>query len=388
MRRLRIATLLLILLLINIAITGCLEDDEKKTPKTQLSIIGGSHKVYAGDTTTYLLLVKNNRDENDTFSLSTSSVPSGWDVNLNITSFNVSKKSSFGIFVVVESAANSKTGEHKIKITAESITFDIKKSLTIKTKVISQSGEKVIIGDKVSVKYFGYLSEFKVFDTSISDIGEDKAIQKTSSFAPNKAYEPLQVQVSAEDPDDQDPYISTVEGFWEGLVGMRVGQSRTIHVPPDKGYANYENATVNTTEEIPMLETMTVSDFNLYYPNEDLIEGVVMAHHFWQWNVSILYVNQTEDIVRIINEPRLNQKVAPYGWDTEVIYKNQSDNDGEGLIIVRNDPEEGMEAVYQNFPAEVLTVGDDEIGIRYNNSPHELANELMIFELTLVDIVG
>jgi FKBP-type peptidyl-prolyl cis-trans isomerase 2 len=388
MQRLKIAALLFILLMINVAITGCISDDSSKTPKLKLSLVGASHKIYAGDTTTYIVLIENNRNENDTLSLSASQVPSGWNAILNTTSFNLTAKSSFGIFLVVESAANAKEGEHKVKILAESQTFDVKKSLTIKTKVISNSGERISVGDKVSVNYIGYLPEYVIFDTSLEDIGFDRSIRKTATYSPGGAYSPLQVQVGSEDPDDKDPYITTVEGFWEGLVGMRVGQSRTISMLPEKGYANYENATINTTEEIPMVETMTGLDFNINYPNEELIENVSFGHHFWEWNVTLDYFNETEDIVRVIHLPILNQIVTPYGWDTEVIYKNQSDNDGEGLIRVKHTSEVGMEVIYQKYPAEVLSVGEDEIGIRYNNSPHDLANEILIFDITLVDIVG
>ena len=62
MQRLRIAALLLILLMINVAITGCISDDSKKTPKLELSLVGASHKIYAGDSTTYIILIKNNRN--------------------------------------------------------------------------------------------------------------------------------------------------------------------------------------------------------------------------------------------------------------------------------------------------------------------------------------
>ncbi len=93
-------------------------------------------------------------------------------------------------------------------------------------------------------------------------------------------------------------------------------------------------------------------------------------------------------MVRIINEPNLNEDVTAYGWDAKVTYRNQSDNGGEGKIIVTHSPEVGDEGIYQNFPAEVLSVGGGEIGIRYNNSPHNLGYEVLTFDITVIDIQG
>jgi FKBP-type peptidyl-prolyl cis-trans isomerase 2 len=387
MQKLKIAALLIILIIVNVAAAGCISDEETKEPKLKLTLVGGGHKIYAGDTTTYIVMVENNREENDTFNLSVTSKPTGWEVILNQTNMFLRGGFSHGIFVVVNSSSTTGTGDHKVRIKAVSGTFGNKKTLSITTKVISDSRNRVIVGDKVTLGYFGYLQDYSVFDTSYQNIGTNANIRKASIFVPpSQGYIDLNVYVGPEDPDDKDPFVQTVGGFWEAIVGMKNGQSRTVTFPPEKGYANFINATVNITEEIKMIETMTVNEFTLNYPNEQLILGVSMEHHIWKWNFSIDYINETEDLVSIINEPNLNQIVNPYGWETKVTYKNQSDNDGEGRIIVKHTAQSGMEAEFEGFPAEVISVEEDQIHLKVNNSPHELANEILTFDITLIEI--
>jgi FKBP-type peptidyl-prolyl cis-trans isomerase 2 len=388
MQKLKIAILLVLLVMFNVAAAGCLSEESKPTPKLDISLIGSGHKIFAGDTTTYFVVVDNNRDDNDTVTLTITDFPSGWEVSINQTEFNITKRESFAVFLVVKAKEGASTGEHSIKIRAQSQLFTSKKTLTIKTRVISDSGERVIIGDKVAVDYVGYLETYRVFDTSLEKIALETNLRKTSDFSTRGNYEELLVYVGPVDPDTKDNYISTVQGFWEAIEGMKKGQSRTVTFEPEKGYGNYLNATLNVTEEITMFETFTHKEFSELYPGERPFESIPFTHHFWDWNASIDYVNETLDLVRIQHEPDLNQEVTAYGWDAHVTYKNQSDNGGEGRIIVTHSPEVGDEGIYLDFPAEVQSVEGGEIGIRYNNSPHNLGNEVLTFDITLIDIQG
>lgn len=377
-------TAFLILLLITMALSGCIStEEEKKTPKIEIELIGGSHKIYAGNSTTYILIVKNNREENDTVILTLDEVPSGWEANLNLTNITLTKKTSFGIFLLVNASQNAKSGEYKVKVKAVSDIDGAKHTKTITTKVIKEEGDMAVEGDKVEVDYIGYLLDYTIFDTSIEDIGNDPTIQKTPEFEFNRIYDKLKVYVGSPDADDTDDYILTVEGFWEAIIGMKEGQSRTVFLPPSKAYGLYENATVNVTEKVAMTEIMSVSDFSSNYPNEKPTVGLYTTHHFWGWNITIFDVDEDEKTVTIINGPDLDQKIEPYGWESEVIYKNQSDNDGEGLILVEHNAQSGMKAEYLGYDAEVKSVEEDKIHLKYNVSPHNLGTKILIFDITL-----
>ena len=123
MQKFKIAALFVVLVMFSVAQAGCISDEPEKTPKLDISLVGGAHKIYAGDTTTYVILIDNNRDENDSITLNVESAPTGWEVTLNLTTFALEADSAFGIFVVVKSKDNAGTGDHKIKIQALSDLF-------------------------------------------------------------------------------------------------------------------------------------------------------------------------------------------------------------------------------------------------------------------------
>jgi FKBP-type peptidyl-prolyl cis-trans isomerase 2 len=362
-------------------------DEEEKQEVLSLDIWGSPAKVFAGDSKTFVIKATTTHKENDTISLSITNKPDGWDAVLNLSQFDLGPRSSFSVFLVVNISSNAEKGDYRIKIAAESSTKNVQKTKSAKVKVIEDKGQRAAVGDKVEVDYVGYLTEYKVFDTSVLDIGRENTVQKTPDFRTRPTYEPLKVYVNLEDTDFSDEYIQVVEGFWEGIVGMREGQSRSVTLPPAKAYGDFTNATLNITEEVAMIETMTLSEFDLNYPGEEPLKGMILAHHFWGWNISINHINESEDIVEIQNEPDINETVDPYLWESKVIYKNQSDNGGEGRILVRHYAQAGTEAIYLGYDAEVLSFGDGKILIEYNKSSHNLGNKILIFDITLIKIV-
>ncbi len=386
MKKMFTAILLTLLLALNFTITGCLEEEDKKEDPITIDLLGDEHKIYAGDSTTYIILVQNKRDENDTITLSVADKPEGWVVTLNQTKFNVTGNSEYGVFLLVNSSQSANKGDHKVKIEGLSDVDNKKYSKTIKTEVIKEDNNIADVGDKVEVDYVGYLGDFVIFDTSVQDIGRETTVRKTPEFGVGKTYEPLNVYIGPEDDDFTDPYTTVVEGFWEGMVGMSEGQSRTVVLPPEKGYGVFENATVNVTEEVIMVETMTLSDFRGLF-SEDPLEGLTVEHPFWKWNVSVDYVNETEDVVRLVNEPHLNEAVNSYKWESEVIYKNQSDLGGKGRILVRHYAEVGDRGRFGGFQADVVAIEDGQIKLFINKSSNPLGLQILIFDITLIKIV-
>ncbi len=389
MKKQKFTALFALILMLTLTLTGCFEEESEDSP-ISVKLWGGqgssAAKIYAGDNTTFVVIVENNREKNYTVTLSVTKNPTGWVTTLSQSTFNLTKKASYGSFLVVNSSQDAKANKYKITIKVTLDSSDWKRSFGLSVSVIEEKGVRVREGDKVAVDYLGYLGDFRVFDTSNEDIATENAIMKATSFSQRPSYEPLKVYVGPEDPDTSDDYISTVVGFWEAIKGMRVGQSRTVVLQPSKAYGLYENTTINLTEELTMFENMTLGEFNQNYGVTPM-EGMLLKHHMWEWNITVDYVNQDENLVRILNQPRVNQITTPYGWDTEVTYKNQSDNGGEGRIIVEHDVEVGMQGVYRNHSAMVNGVEDGQITIEYNSSSHELAEEILIFDITLVDIL-
>ena len=78
-------------------------------------------------------------------------------------------------------------------------------------------------GDNVSVDYIGSLKDTgKVFDTSIQSVAEANGLSM-----PGRTYKPLKFTVGKK---------QVIDGFNDGVIGMKVGQTKNIEVSPEKGY--------------------------------------------------------------------------------------------------------------------------------------------------------
>lgn len=84
-------------------------------------------------------------------------------------------------------------------------------------------GQKAVkTGDKISVDYTGSLEDGKVFDTSIYSVARENNL-----FTPGREYKPLNFTVGKGE---------MIQGFDEGVVGMKVGETKTLTILPEKGY--------------------------------------------------------------------------------------------------------------------------------------------------------
>ncbi|AKB29333.1 FKBP-type peptidyl-prolyl cis-trans isomerase SlyD [Methanosarcina siciliae C2J] len=101
-------------------------------------------------------------------------------------------------------------------------------------------------GDTISVDYVGKLEDGTVFDTS-----EKEAANEAGIYNEMRDYKPLTFTVGAG---------QMIKGFDEGVVGMKVGEEKTLEIPPEEAYGEYmeefvrelpRNA-VNFTPEIGM----------------------------------------------------------------------------------------------------------------------------------------
>jgi cyclophilin family peptidyl-prolyl cis-trans isomerase len=77
-------------------------------------------------------------------------------------------------------------------------------------------------GDQVLVDYTGRLEDGTVFDTSVRDV----AIE-TGVYNPNRDYQPIEFTVGAG---------QMIKGFDSGVVGMAIGEEKTLTLPPEDAY--------------------------------------------------------------------------------------------------------------------------------------------------------
>ncbi len=100
----------------------------------------------------------------------------------------------------------------------------------VKVKVVKE-------GDYVRVDYTGKLEDGTVFDTSIKDDAIEAGI-----YNQERDYQPLGFTVAAG---------QMIKGFDSGVVGMAVGENKTLIIPPEDAYGVHREDMVKT---IPVAE--------------------------------------------------------------------------------------------------------------------------------------
>ncbi len=80
----------------------------------------------------------------------------------------------------------------------------------------------VKVGDNISIDYIGSLPDGTVFDTSI-----EKVAMANNIYTPGREYKPLNFTVGKGE---------VIQGLDEGVVGMKVGESKVVPIPPEKAY--------------------------------------------------------------------------------------------------------------------------------------------------------
>lgn len=98
----------------------------------------------------------------------------------------------------------------------------------------SPSNENNIVknGTTVYVDYIGKFENGTVFDTSIKSVAEENGI-----YNPNRTYKPLKFTVGEH---------QMIKGFENAVIGMHVGETKTITIPPEEAYGVKDNRLIIT----------------------------------------------------------------------------------------------------------------------------------------------
>jgi len=78
-------------------------------------------------------------------------------------------------------------------------------------------------GDSVRIAYVGRLTDGTIFDTSDKTLAETEGLLDEN---PSRDFAPLTVEIG----DD-----SVIPGVEEALLGMEVGETKSVTLPPEKG---------------------------------------------------------------------------------------------------------------------------------------------------------
>lgn len=102
-------------------------------------------------------------------------------------------------------------------------------------EMTKDTSKRIENGDIISVDYVGKLEDGTLFDTSVKEAAIEAGI-----YNQRRDYNPLTFTVGAG---------QMIKGFDEGVVGMRVGEEKTLTIPPEEAYGEYRE---ELTREIPV----------------------------------------------------------------------------------------------------------------------------------------
>jgi len=369
------------LAIVLVAIMGCLGSPAPgPAPALSVKAIDGSQKAVAGTNLTFILKVKNSQKVLDNVTLTVSAQPASWTTALSCSTLEIAPGASKGVMLLVSIPQGEAPAERVVKVRAASNFRSFSATGTVKATVKASFGlplDLVRPKSNIKVDYTGYLSSHEVFDTSVKAVGSDQAIAKSPSFKTPSGgtYQPLAFTVSSD---------QMIKGFDAAVVGMGVGQSKTVRVPPAEGYGKFETTRVNLTETFPMRYTIPGLNFTLTY-GEDPFPNKVVVEPFWGWKVQVLSIDR--DTVSLMTLPEMNSTLFPYGWETRVVEVNGSADGGVGRITVRHYPGTGGNATYRGMRAEVTTLSQSYADLSYNlNTGNVLATQDLYFSIRVVSI--
>lgn len=121
-----------------------------------------------------------------------------------------------------------------------------------------ESSKKVENGDTISVDYVGKLEDGTVFDTSVKEVAIEAGI-----YNQMRNYEPLKFTVGAG---------QMIEGFDKGVVGMRVGETKTLKIPPEEAYGERDP---ELSRELPVETVNFVPEIGMQLATDTGLRGTV-----------------------------------------------------------------------------------------------------------------
>ncbi len=256
----------------------------------------------------------------------------------------------------------------------------------------NQKNRTVVNGDTVNVNYIGKLPDGRVFDTSLLNVANNASIPKSLSFTlqANTSYTPLSFTVGGG---------TLITGFNNAVIGMKVGETKTVDISPSEAYGNLDMSkvtTFNLTETKNVYEDMSFAQFKAKY-SVTAVAGMTVTDPVYKWPVIVLIANSDADMVRIQNAPLQGQNYLIYnnstmnaaGWNITVTSVNTTVSEAGQIILVNdiNDTDSGkIQGVDQNGTTFILDNVNTAAGTAWRNANTELIGKTLTFTITLVSI--
>jgi len=213
-------------------------------------------------------------------------------------------------------------------------------------------------GDNVSVDYVGSFVDGAVFDTSIEAVASENGILNMA-----RNYEPLKLSVGAG---------QVISGFDKAMVGMKVGESKIVTIPPEDAYgiSNPELIDAMPRKEvmpaiIPRIIEAPLSEFEATFGTESQV-GDVVTPNGTNFSFTVINISSNVSLSRNfeIGDALPPQPGIPWNW---TVSKMDDTN-----ITLHSDAQVG-EVVQLNYPwnSTVVDVNKDSIVLQHNPIPDQ-----------------
>ncbi len=225
--------------------------------------------------------------------------------------------------------------------------------------ITSIEGNAVVeMGDTVQVDYTGKLPDGTVFDTSDPEVAKSAGL-----YQEGRPYQPLPVVMGAQ---------SVIKGFEDGLLGMKVGESKTLTIAPEDGYGPSDPTKIDVIpqlNDIPATQTfmreinVPAIQFNMTFGDENKVGDIIPVPGS-SINMTILEIGET---VKLSYDMEVGDIVdgGETLWADEVIEVNSTQ------IVMRHDVEVGDIIQFPETPwnSTVLEVTETNITLQHNPIP-------------------
>lgn len=261
----------------------------------------------------------------------------------------------------------------------------------------------VKIGDNISVDYIGSLQDGKVFDTSIEQVAKENNL-----FSPGRDYTPLNFTVGKG---------RVVKGFDEGVIGMKVGETKTLIIPPEKGYGPINPRAIQTipiiqgvpaNTTLPKIFNITILQFKQTFDSEP---NVGMIFKIPDTNINLTILNITSNNVSLAYSFKVGDQISSVNtpWNATVV-KIDNKNVTVNYNAVKNSTIQFFVGAPWN--STVVDVNNMNITVRHNAIPdteipsmfgttrihfnetsiimdqnNQLAGKTLVFKVTLKSII-
>lgn len=215
----------------------------------------------------------------------------------------------------------------------------------------------VNIGDNVSVDYIGSTVEGSVVVTSIESVAKENNLSAT-----DRKYGPITFTVGSG---------KVIKGFDEGIVGMGVGESRTLTIPPEKAFGLRDPNLIKTIPIIQIISTTTTLPRIVNVPI-DQFESKVGGNHtigdivqIPDSNFNATIKNMTTSNVLISYNLAVGTQISPKPWKVTVM-KIDENNFTTKFEVDKNETVQLPDTVWNST---VIDVNSQNITLRHNNIP-------------------